>query len=86
MHAVNSLKKLSTSCVQYSDQDYWNERYAKSGGASFDWYQRYDTLKHVINPVIPKDVSVLQVSHALHKSRITKTPQPTQAAFLPIFL
>ncbi|DBA71492.1 TPA: hypothetical protein ACH3X2_011283 [Trebouxia sp. C0005] len=46
---------------EYSDREYWNERYAKSNGSCFDWYQRYDTLKLVINPVIPKDVPVLQV-------------------------
>ncbi|DBA87469.1 TPA: hypothetical protein ACH3X1_004508 [Trebouxia sp. C0004] len=46
---------------EYSDREYWNERYAKSNGSCFDWYQRYDTLKFVINPLIPKDVPVLQV-------------------------
>lgn len=46
---------------EYSDREYWNERYAKSSGTCFDWYQRYETLKLVINPLIPKDVPVLQV-------------------------
>lgn len=46
---------------EYSDREYWNERYAKSNGSCFDWYQRYDTLKLIINPLIPKDVPVLQV-------------------------
>ena len=46
----------------YSDREYWNERYAKSNGSCFDWYQRYETLKHVINPLIAKDAVILQVS------------------------
>lgn len=46
---------------EYSDLSYWDERYRKSDGACFDWYQRYDTLKHVLNLVIPKDASILQV-------------------------
>ena len=47
---------------EYSDREYWNERYSKSSRSCFDWYQRYDTLKYVINPVIPKDAALLQVS------------------------
>ena len=53
---------LDRAALQYSDQDYWNERYSKAGGTSFEWYQRYDSLKHIITPLIPKDSTILQVS------------------------
>ena len=53
--------------LQYSDREYWNERYTKSSGSSFDWYQRYDTLRHLIIPLIAKDATVLQVSPVLSR-------------------
>lgn len=53
---------LQLSTQAYSDREYWNERYAKANGTCFDWYQRYETLKLVINPLIAKDAVVLQVS------------------------
>ena len=48
--------------LQYSTMAYWNKRYAKKE-EKFDWYQKYPTLKHVINPLVPQDEPVLQVSH-----------------------
>ncbi|KAL3148121.1 hypothetical protein ABBQ38_014402 [Trebouxia sp. C0009 RCD-2024] len=45
---------------EYSDQDYWNERYSKAS-TSFEWYQRFDSLKHIITPLIPKDATILQI-------------------------
>lgn len=58
-----TARRLQPFCVlQYSDQDYWNDRYIKSDGNAFEWYQRYDSLRYIINPLIPKNVAILQVS------------------------
>jgi hypothetical protein len=34
---------------------YWDKRYKKDE-EQFDWYQRYDTLKHILNEVTPKSM------------------------------
>ncbi len=34
---------------------YWDKRYKKDE-EQFDWYQRYDTLKHILDEVTPKSM------------------------------
>jgi hypothetical protein len=34
---------------------YWDKRYKKDE-EQFDWYQRYDTLKHILEEVTPKSM------------------------------
>jgi len=34
-------------------REYWDKRYKKDD-EQFDWYQRYDTLKHILGGVVPK--------------------------------
>jgi len=37
-------------------RDYWDKRYTEDP-EPFDWYQRYDSLKHIINKWCPKESS-----------------------------
>ncbi|ELR15315.1 catalytic, putative [Acanthamoeba castellanii str. Neff] len=36
-------------------REYWDKRYKKDE-EQFDWYQRYDTLKHILEEVTPKSM------------------------------
>ncbi|KAA6377030.1 MAG: putative protein kinase domain protein [Streblomastix strix] len=55
------LEKTSHSfLMQYGKVEYWEERY-KTDRQAFDWFQRYDGLKALINEFIPKDKNILQV-------------------------
>jgi len=36
-------------------REYWDKRYRKDE-EQFDWYQRYDTLKHILNEAVPKSM------------------------------
>jgi len=51
--------RLSTS-MQYSQKEYWDERYQKSSD-SFEWFQSYEDIKGFISSNIPKHAKVLHV-------------------------
>lgn len=38
--------------ADYGSASYWDERYAYSGDAQYDWYQSYDTLKLFLEPYL----------------------------------
>jgi len=46
--------------TQYGKADYWNDRYSKDPD-SFDWYQRYDTLKPFIKKHTKPSDKILMV-------------------------
>ncbi|KAL9226468.1 hypothetical protein vseg_002278 [Gypsophila vaccaria] len=50
----------SCNSYNYGDADYWNARYIEEGG-SFDWYQRYSSLRPFVRRYIPPPSSVLMV-------------------------
>ena len=58
-----AARNSAHACLQYSSRAYWNKRYA-FGEECFDWYQRYQTLQHVIVPFVPRGEPVLQVSRS----------------------
>jgi len=41
--------------AEISTLQYWDHRYKKDD-EQFDWYQRYDTLKHILNEITPKSM------------------------------
>ncbi|KAJ7949222.1 methyltransferase-like protein 13 [Quillaja saponaria] len=56
------MQKDVSSCntYNYGDSLYWNSRYIQEGG-SFDWYQRYSSLRPFIRKYIPPSSRVLVV-------------------------
>ncbi|CAH0479519.1 unnamed protein product [Peronospora belbahrii] len=57
-----SLKDNNTSglptMAQYGKASYWDERYTKDS-EQFDWYQRYDGLKQLLNQYVKKTDCIL---------------------------
>ncbi|CAO1618956.1 unnamed protein product [Sympodiomycopsis kandeliae] len=52
---VGKLDNLQT-------QEYWDQRYAKEEGNTYDWFKKFDDIKHVILPHIPnKDAKILEL-------------------------
>ncbi|XP_050104729.1 uncharacterized protein LOC126584363 isoform X2 [Malus sylvestris] len=62
----------SCNTYNYGDALYWDARYVQEGG-SFDWYQRYSSLRPFVRHFIPISSSVLMVGcgnagHRMKKS------------------
>ena len=43
----------------YGDPRYWEKRYTEQDGATFDWLEKYDSIKKLIKDLIPKENSIL---------------------------
>lgn len=66
----------------YGSVAYWDERYAGTAGASFDWYQTYDTLLPFLEPyLIQRCAAVCHVAVecCAHDARGAR-PAPVRAA------
>ena len=44
----------------YGDKAYWDQRYSE-GNDLFDWYQKYDTLKPVIQDLLANKPATLRI-------------------------
>jgi len=38
--------------AQYGSKIYWDNRYEKEGDTSFDWYQKYSGVSHIIKQLV----------------------------------
>ncbi|KAL0212374.1 hypothetical protein RCL1_006000 [Eukaryota sp. TZLM3-RCL] len=46
---------------EYSDPNYWIERYKKEASTNFDWYLTYVNLKDILSPYLQEGMKILVV-------------------------
>ncbi|KAI5475725.1 S-adenosyl-L-methionine-dependent methyltransferase [Pseudohyphozyma bogoriensis] len=52
---MDLLPEARPENASYGKQAYWDERYAKEDqDATFDWFQSYADIKHLIGPFMPR--------------------------------
>lgn len=45
----------------YGDPKYWDKRYEKQSGGTFDWLEDYDSLSQLLHKYISQDDKILML-------------------------
>ncbi len=45
----------------YGNAEYWNNRYTKQNGKTFDWLEDYESLKQLIHKFVKKTDKILML-------------------------
>ncbi|CAI0560325.1 unnamed protein product [Linum tenue] len=65
----------SFSTYNYGDALYWDARYVEEAG-SFDWYQRYSSLRPFVRHYVPTSSRVLMVGCGNARNSLSPAPLP----------
>ena len=45
----------------YGDAQYWEQRYRRQQGKTFDWLEDFTSLQPIINNLVPKNAKIMQL-------------------------